>query len=71
MAKEGRMAAVPDMSQGDLIDGWHDLRRNTKAASAVVPCDVVCDQPEKWCQRTWIAANAGFGQLQNGLDLAA
>jgi len=35
----------------DLGHGGHDFPGHTEAAGDVVSCDVVCDQPEEWCQR--------------------
>ena len=62
---------VCELSASDVRDSRDDLPRHTKALADVVPSDVVRHEPEIGRQRARFAARSGFGQLPDGLGLAA
>lgn len=53
--------------EAGLSDGWHDLARDTPDAEAVVPGDLVGNEPEERYQCVGIEAGARFGQLSDGV----
>src|ERR1035437_15854 len=64
------IAAVSKLSWAYIADGWNRFPRYTQAATDMVSCDVVRDQPEKRCQRVGLAAGARIWELRDCVDLA-
>ena len=57
------LVPVLRLPAADVGNGGHDFPGYAEASGDVVPCDVVCDQPEERCQRTGLAAGPGAGEL--------
>jgi hypothetical protein len=54
----------------DVSDGWHRVAGYAEVSRHLVPCNVVCDQPEEWRQRTGLATSPRAGQLSDRLVVA-
>ena len=55
----------------ELGNGWNDFSGYPETAHALVPGDVVRDEPEERRQCHGVAARVGVGELQDGMDMAA
>jgi hypothetical protein len=64
------IAAVSKLSWAYIADGRNRFPRYTQAATDMVSCDMVRDQPEKRCQRIGLAAGARIWKLRDCVDLA-
>src|SRR5262252_9910204 len=61
---------VREMRIPSFLDRGYHLPGHPEAANAVVSGDLVGDGAKEWSQRLGAAADSGFTQLHDGLDVA-
>ena len=71
MADGAGQVALPKLSSSGLSHSRDGLSGLQTAAGALVPGDMADDQLEAWHERPGVAADAGAGQLQDGVGDAA
>jgi len=65
------LPSLPTVRKRDLGNSGNYFRSDADALEKLVCSDVVCDQSKRRGERPWLETRSGFGELSNGLGMAA